>query len=72
MSISLIYVVCIILVIWLLYASAGRGMETRHSQTYSRTVSEVYRLLYESLAERAASDDDSPVVILDSSSKDLA
>ena len=47
-------------------------MKTRDSKAYARTVRKVDRLLHQSLAERAASDNHSPVIVLNSTGEDLA
>ena len=46
-------------------------MEARDSQADARAVSKIDRLLDQSLAERASSDDHSPVIVLDGTGEDL-
>ena len=52
--------------------TSGRSVIAGNRQTDSGTVTEVDRLLYKSLAERASSDNCSPIVVLNSSGEDLA
>ena len=56
---------------WLLYASSRRGVVACDGESDHASVGELYLLLYESFAEGAPSDDDTSVVVLDSSGKDF-
>lgn len=58
--------------VWALDTTSGRSVIAGNRQTDSGTVTEVDRLLYKSLAERASSDNCSPIVVLDSSGENLA
>ena len=53
-------------------ATSGRGVVAGDSQADGRTVTEVDRLLHQTLTERATAYDGSPVVILNGACKDFA
>ena len=56
----------------LLDAASRRGVEPCDSEPDAGAVSEIYRLLHKPLAERTASDDDPPVIVLHRPGENLA
>ena len=57
---------------WLLYAATRWSIVTCYGQSYQTTIIKLYLLLYQTLTKRTTSNNDSTVVILHSTSKNLS